>query len=144
MGLLFARIISIMPVYSYLCNSCGNNFEIFCSFSQYEKNPPPKCSSCSSKSTVRRYAEDVQTISSSIKKSDSELKTIGDIANRNRDRMSDDEKRAIYEKHNAYKEVESQNELPTGMTRMRKTNKVQWTDKPLRKKRKINEKKSNS
>jgi len=133
-----------MPVYSYLCNSCGNNFEIFCSFSQYEKNPPPKCSSCSSKSTVRRYAEDVQTISSSIKKSDSELKTIGDIANRNRDRMSDDEKRAIYEKHNAYKEVESQNELPTGMTRMRKTNKVQWTDKPLRKKRKINEKKSNS
>jgi putative FmdB family regulatory protein len=133
-----------MPVYSYLCNSCGNNFEIFCSFSQYEKNPLPKCSSCSSKSTIRRYAEDVQTISSSIRKSDSELKTVGDIANRNRDRMSDDEKRAIYEKHNAYKEQESQNELPTGMTRMRKTNKTQWTDKPLRKKRKINEKKSGS
>lgn len=133
-----------MPVYSYLCNSCGNNFEIFYSFSQYEKNPLPKCSSCSSKSTERRYAEDVQTINSSVRKSDSELKTIGDIANRNRDRMSDDEKRAIYEKHNAYKEQESEKELPTGMTRMRKTNKVQWTDKPLRTKRKINEKKSGS
>jgi putative FmdB family regulatory protein len=144
MGLLFARIISIMPVYSYLCNSCGNNFEVFCSFSQYEKNPLPKCSSCSSKSTMRRYAEDVQTISSSVRKSDSELKTVGDIANRNRDRLSDDEKRAIYEKHNAYKEQESEKELPTGMSRMRKTNKVQWTDKPLKTKRKINEKKSGS
>jgi putative FmdB family regulatory protein len=144
MGLLFARIISIMPTYSYLCNSCGNNFEIVCSFSQYEKNPLPKCESCSSKLTVRRYAEDVQTINASVRKSDSELRTIGDIANRNRDRLSDDEKRAIYEKNNSYKEEESQKELPTGMTRMKKTRKTQWTDKPLKTKRKLNEKKSGS
>ena len=133
-----------MPTYSYLCNSCGNNFEIICSFSQYEKNPLPKCDSCSSKLTTRRYTEDVQTINSSVKKSDSELRTIGDIANRNRDRLSDDEKRAIYEKNNSYKEEESQKELPTGMTRMKKTRKTQWTDKPLKTKRKLNEKKSGS
>lgn len=142
MEVLSTRILSIMPVYSYMCEKCGNLFELFFSFSQY--NPQPKCTACTSKSTLRRYMEDVGTINTSVKKSDSELKTIGDLANRNRDRMSDDEKRAIYEKHNAYKEKESEKELPTGMTRMKKTNKTQWTDRPKIGKRKLNEKKRSS
>ena len=66
------------------------------------------------------------TLNSSVKKSDSELKTLGDLANRNRDRMSDDHKIALNKNYNDYKQA-SQKELPTGMTRMKKTSqKTQW------------------
>lgn len=131
-----------MPFYSYLCKRCGETFEMLYSFAQYD--PQPKCAICSAKSTERLCAEDAKTISTSVKKSDSELKTIGDLANRNRDRMSDDQKRDIYEKHNTYKDNDEPAPLPSGMTRMRKTTKTQWTDKPLKSKRKLNEKKGRS
>jgi hypothetical protein len=64
---------------------------------------------------------------SSVIKSDSELKTLGDLANRNRDRMSEDQKQSLYEKHNAYKEQGPTQDLPKGMTRMKKTKGVKWT-----------------
>lgn len=114
-----------MPVYSYLCEKCNKSFELFFSYSQYTEHP--KCLECGSKQTNRNLVLDANTISSSVKKSDSELKTIGDLANRNRDKLSDDEKKHLYDKHNAYKEEKSSKTLPKGMTRMKKGKKTKWT-----------------
>ena len=113
-----------MPTYSYSCSKCHNCFELFSYISNYD--PSPKCPLCKSKKTSRDYAIDMSTLNASVKKADSELKTIGDLANRNRDRMSDDQKHALHKKHNDYKEQESQKELPTGMSRMKKPNKIKW------------------
>jgi pyruvate-formate lyase-activating enzyme len=65
---------------------------------------------------------------SCVKKSDSELKTIGDIANRNRDKLSEDEKTHLYEKHNKYKDQDLTKQLPQGMKRIQKPKKkIKWT-----------------
>jgi hypothetical protein len=88
----------------------------------------PKCEHCKSNKTHRLYIEDIKTLNTSIKKSDSELKTIGDLANRNRDRLSQDHKTNLEQKHNDYKEETSQKELPKGMSRIQKPKvKTKWT-----------------
>jgi pyruvate-formate lyase-activating enzyme len=70
----------------------------------------------------------MSTISSSVKKTDSELKTIGDLANRNRDKMSNDHKQHLQEKHNEYKDTELEKQLPKGMNRIKKPKKkIKWT-----------------
>jgi len=67
------------------------------------------------------------TINGSVKKSDSELKTIGDLANRNRDRMTNDQKNYLDKKHNEYKDQDLAKELPKGMSRIKKPkNKIKW------------------
>lgn len=115
-----------MPTYSYFCNLCKKKFEIYCSIKQYKEKCP--CSGCGKKDTHRLYTDDLSTLHTSIKKTDSELKTIGDIANRNRDRMSEDEKLSMRTKHNDYKDQESTKSLPTGMSRMKKPKtKPKWT-----------------
>ena len=64
------------------------------------------------------------TLSSSVVKSDSELGTVGDLANRNRDRLTNDQKAALDHKHNEYKDHKLKDELvkglPKGMSRMAK------------------------
>lgn len=130
-----------MPVYSYACNKCKLKFELFFSYSKYEEQP--ECSGCKSNNTYRLYVEDAMTINTSVKKSDSELKTLGDLANRNRDKLSDDQKLALQHRHNSYKDSPSM-DLPTGMSRIKRGKKTQWTDKPIKTRRKINEKKRNS
>jgi putative FmdB family regulatory protein len=114
-----------MPTYSYSCNNCGCNFELFFYIKDY--NEYPSCPKCNKNNTHRDYSIDMLTLNSSVKKSDSELKTVGDLANRNRDRMSDDEKNALHIKHNSYKEEPSEKPLPKGMTRLKKQNKIKWT-----------------
>lgn len=113
-----------MPTYSYLCESCKSSFELFFYIKDYQEHP--KCSVCGKTKTYRDY-NDLQTLNSSVKKSDSELKTLGDLANRNRDKLSSDEKAHLYQKHNDYKEQESTKQLPTGMSRMKKPPKTKWT-----------------
>lgn len=112
-----------MPTYSYYCDNCKSTLEHFFHISEYTDTI--KCVRCKSKCN-RNYILDVSTQSSSIKKSDSELKTIGDLANRNRDRLSDDEKTALNQKHNAYKEQDTHKDLPKGMSRIKKPKKVKW------------------
>lgn len=112
-----------MPEYTYECSSCGSKFSIICSISKYKEHP--KCD-CGSKKTVRCYVDDCLSINGSVKKSDSELKTIGDLANRNRDRMSEDHKNHLYQKHNSYKEETSDKILPKGMSRIKKPPKTVW------------------
>lgn len=109
-----------MPEYSYQCTNCKNSFSLVSSISDYQEHP--KCS-CGSKKTERRYAEDCLSINSSVRKSDSELKTIGDLANRNRDKMSNDQKTHLYNRHNSYKET-GYSDLPSGMSRMKKPKKL--------------------
>lgn len=105
-----------MPTYSYFCENCSSKFELFAYFKDY--NEHPECIKCSSKKTNRAYEDDLCT--SFVKKSDSELKTIGDLANRNRDRMSQDQRIELSQKHNEYKEQHSNKELPSGMSRINK------------------------
>jgi hypothetical protein len=112
-----------MPEYTYECNNCESIFSLVCSISEYKEHP--KCD-CGSKKTCRRYVEDCLTINGNVKKSDSELKTVGDLANRNRDRMSEDQKRHLYHKHNSYKEQVSDKALPKGMSRIKKPPKTIW------------------
>jgi putative FmdB family regulatory protein len=114
-----------MPTYSYKCLKCLQDFELFFYIKDYIESPT--CIHCKNKKTSRNYLKDVSTQNSSVKKSDSELKTIGDLANRNRDRMSQDEKNSLYKKHNDYKENKTEEKpLPAGMTRMKKGNKTIW------------------
>lgn len=113
-----------MPTYSFFCESCQQDFELFFHIRDYVENP--KCSLCNSKKTHRHYIKDVQTQSASVKKSDSELKTVGDLANRNRDRLSEDQKSDLYRKHNDYKEHKEEKPLPSGMTRMKRGAKTVW------------------
>lgn len=115
-----------MPTYSYYCNSCKTKFELFFYIKDYKSKQ--KCVKCNSLNTNRRYVDDVLTQSSSVKKSDSELKTIGDLAKRNSDRMSEDEKIHLYQKHNSYKYEEGIKELPTGMNRIKKPPKPKWSN----------------
>jgi len=116
-----------MPTYTYICNDCSCKFELFFYIKDYQ--PKPKCIKCLGKHTERSYTDDLSGLSASVKKSDNELKTIGDLANRNRDKLSEDHKQELYNKHNAYKDKESKQELPTGMKRLQKQPKIQWYDK---------------
>lgn len=125
-----------MPNYSYICTNCNHNFELFFYIKDYQDEP--KCVECGSKKTHRNYMADVVTQFSSVKKADNELKTIGDLARRNTERMSEDQKIALYRKHNEYKDdtTVDQKPLPKGMNRMKKPPKPMWPgSEPTNKKR---------
>lgn len=125
METVFTTILYLtMPTYSYSCPDCNTDFELFFYIKDYISNP--NCIECNNNNTYRRYADDVATQNCSVRKSDSELKTVGDLANRNRDKMSKDEKNALYQKHNSYKETASDKPLPKGMTRIKKGTKTKW------------------
>lgn len=113
-----------MPIYSYYCENCDQIFEMFFNYSNYTDKP--KCEICGAKNTNRQIALDAATINGSVKKSDSELK-IGDLANRNRDKLSQDEKIHLYNKHNEYKQDQPVSKLPPGMKKLKKTKGVKWT-----------------
>lgn len=125
-----------MPTYSYQCSKCKQSFELFFYIKDYHENPP--CLSCKSKKTHRLITNDVLTQNCSVKKADTELKTLGDLAQRNSDRMSDDEKQSLYTKHNSYKDdTELDKKLPSGMSRVKKQPKIKWpgSHKPMRRKK---------
>lgn len=114
-----------MPTYTYFCNRCEKDFEIFSYIRDFKENP--ECLYCKKTNTQRSITADVLTQNASIKKSDSELKTIGDLANRNRDKLSNDEKIHLQNKHNLYKNEQPKKQLPSGMTRLKKQPKNKWT-----------------
>lgn len=115
-----------MPTYSYHCDKCQKDFELFFYIKDYIEKPV--CIECKSKQTYRRYADDVLTQNTSVKKSDTELKTLGDLANRNRDKMSDDQKAELHKKHNEYRDTKEELPLPKGMKRLKKQPKIKWTN----------------
>jgi putative FmdB family regulatory protein len=114
-----------MPSYTFFCYKCNQKFEIISSIRDYSDQQ--MCPTCNNKENVMRcYIEDVSTLNSSIKKSDTELKTVGDLANRNRDRMSEGQKEELYTKHNEYKEQSPTKTLPKGFERLSKQPKTKW------------------
>lgn len=113
-----------MPTYTYVCNSCKKKSECFFYIKDYKSSI--QCVYCFSLDTERSYSDDLLSVQSSIIKHDSELGTIGDLANRNRDKMSDDKKAELFQKHNLYKDQVSKKELPKGMSRINKPSKTKW------------------
>ena len=113
-----------MPEYTYLCSSCKLKFNIVSSISLYKETA--SCPGCQFKKAERAYSEDLSSLNMSVKKSDSELKTIGDIANRNRDKLSEDHKQSLNIRHNDYKEKKIEKELPPNMSRIKKGPKTIW------------------
>lgn len=113
-----------MPTYSYICTKCGASFELFFTIKEY--NEHPQCIGCKSQQTIRDYITDTSSQTACIKKNDTELKTVGDLANRNRDRLSADEKQHLHKKHNSYKEYKEDKPLPKGMSRIPKPPKITW------------------
>lgn len=115
-----------MPSYTYQCDSCVDYFEIVCSIKDYKSKV--KCPKCGSSDTYRSYIDDLGSLNCSVKKADCELKTLGDLANRNRDRMSEDQKNSLHQKHNSYKDKQPVKELPSGMSRIQKPQyKTKWS-----------------
>jgi len=129
-----------MPEYTFQCGGCGEVFSIFALMSEYSDKQ--KCPSCKKTKLVsRKYDIDTVTVSGSVKKGDDEIK-VGHLAKRNSEKLSDDEKRHLTEKHNAYKYEEPKTKLPKGMSRMgkkpsdRQVTKKQRKRDPKRKKKK--------
>lgn len=114
-----------MPTYTYKCPSCNKVFEILSSIKDYQDTI--SCVECSCKKASRCLVQDVETLNGSVKLGDNELKTLGHLAQRNTERMSEDHKQSIWEKNNAYKETPSDKPLPKGMSRLKKQPKVKWT-----------------
>lgn len=74
-------------------------------------SPKQKCPSCkSSKYVCRDYQSDNVTGRVAIR-------TLGALADKNSDKLSDDEKQALYRKHNEYR-FQPKPELPEGMKRI--------------------------
>jgi len=127
-----------VPEYTFHCGGCGEVFSIFTLMSEYsDKQTCPSCKK--TKQVSREYAVDVITVGGSIKKGDDKIK-VGHLAKRNSERLSDDEKRHLTEKNNAYKYEEPKTDLPKGMSRMgkpsdRKVSKKQNKRDPKRKKK---------
>ena len=115
-----------MPTYTYFCDSCNQSFDLFSNMEDYKDKA--KCTNCSSKKKCsRHYQTDMLTLNSSVKKSDSELKTLGDLAKRNGEKFSDDYKAELQRKHYDYKGKEDPDTvLPQGMSRMERAPKTIW------------------
>jgi hypothetical protein len=115
-----------MPEYSYRCDSCKKTFSLVCCIRDY--NDIANCEKCGSPCS-RDYLEDLSTLNTSVKLGDNDLKTLGHLAQRNTERMSEDQKNELYRKHNSYKEDVSEKPLPKGMSRVKKPPKIKWTKK---------------
>lgn len=116
-----------MPVYTFQCSKCDHTFEIFATYSNYNNSvSKSKCPKCDSKKIERSYSTDLQNMTGSVIKSDDQIK-LGDLANRNRDRLSDDHKTHLYHKHNEYKDSSFQKPMPDGSKKIRRGPRTKWT-----------------
>lgn len=107
-----------MPQYTFDCNDCKNKFEITCWICEYDACIKLlECPKCNSRNVQRDYITDKTT--TSIILADDKLK-LGELAKRNTERMSDEEKAALNYKHNEYLYNEPEHDLPSGMKRTRK------------------------
>jgi len=105
-----------MPTYSFYCPHCNHSYELYMLMCDYTDNQ--QCPECGQK-TQRDYQTDLSTTTSSVIKSDNEIK-LGHLAERNSSRMSDDEKRALAYKHNEYLFKTPERDLPSGIKRRKR------------------------
>ncbi len=121
-----------MPQYSFICSSklgCGHEFVKQMTMTQYPKSKI-KCPHCNN--VVNRNYE-ADNIYVSVKLGDGEIK-LGHLAKRNDSRFSDDYKKELIKKNNAYKNVEPNKDLPAGMSRVKKN--ADGIKEPYKKQRK--------
>jgi len=115
-----------MPSYTFECESCGN-FEIVQSIANYQ--PIATCPGCNKTSEQRVYEADLPT--GAVRLADSEIKTLGHLAQRNTENFSDDHKAELYKKHNAYKHKDGADvKMPKKGMKLKKQdrkNRTQWT-----------------
>lgn len=108
-----------MPTYTFECtienDGCGYSWETFLLMSDYHPNNFPECPSCGQKEATRRNFE------ADLPRAKVETLTVGALAEKNSDRLSQDEKDAIWHRDNAYK-FQPTKKLPKGMKYMRGEN----------------------
>jgi hypothetical protein len=137
-------------VYSFICDTenggCGHSFEISCFISEYDAATKElRCSKCNQKAGIRRdYFAD--KFSSSIKLSDDQI-TVGHLAHRNTEKMSEEQKAKLHYEHNKYRfENPQEKELPNGMVRRKREYDnylpVKKPTKPIKPKRGIKRRKN--
>lgn len=104
-----------MPQYSFVCcqesGGCGHTFEKYAKISDYEKqilNKRHKCPSCHKIKPVRRE------LTPPLYVGDSSPKTVGALADRNTDRMSDDHRESLMREHTKYLDAPFTGKLPEG------------------------------
>ena len=108
-----------MPLYTYACKKCGS-FEVFAQMADSDKKVD--CPECGKQCDRDLITDALSVFGAGI----SGPVTLGHHADKNADRMSDDEKAALYKKHNAYKEGIPEN-LPDNMYPIVKpTEKTVW------------------
>lgn len=103
-----------MPEYEYRCTKCGEHFEIICSMEDYELID--ECPYCCTDSAVRVFS----TQPGFVKLAESEIKTLGHLAKRHSETMSDDKKASLKRKNTAYMREGPDKPLPPGMRRIKK------------------------
>lgn len=112
-----------MPTYTYTCPSCGD-FELYSSLQGYKEKV--RCPSCTKQSQRNLLVDAMSVIATGLG-----AQTLGSIADKNADKLSQDEKDLLNAKHNAYKDVPEEQlaPLPAGMKRVgRPKEGVQWVD----------------
>jgi len=100
-----------MPLYTFECYSedggCGQIFDISCGMNEISTLPKPLCPNCNDNWSVSR------NFNSSIYVFDSSPRTVGALAERNTNKISEDQKIMLNDKHTSYKKPFTGN-LPKG------------------------------
>ena len=85
-----------MPTYTYNCKDCQNHFHVVENMADHKESHP--CPLCKSTNIGRDYKADNMAAVGSA----SIPKTLGFLADKNSDKMSEDEKNHLTEKHTEY------------------------------------------
>ena len=105
-----------MPTYSFKCEDCDHDFEITCTVADYQ--PTPLCPQCNISDTVyRNYKADNLIVSVPV--------SLGSYIDKRE--KSEDEKRHLFKKQNAYK-YDDTNLKPVPQEGMTRTKKAPWED----------------
>lgn len=103
-----------MPEYTFQCKSCNFQFNEFWQVSQYDKKIKKlKCTSCGSKDVYRNYIED--NVYGGVR----EVKTVGQLAERNEKRLGKEQVQKIRESHKSSRNrADTEVKMPGGMRRI--------------------------
>lgn len=114
----------MITIYTFQCDNCSYILEKSMEISKYKALK--KCPECKKNKMYRRY--DLDNISGAVRLANSEIKKLGHLAQRNTERMSQDQIDSIYRKNNAYKNKpnSAKKELPSGMSRVEKPENITW------------------
>ena len=105
-------------IYTFICDNCNFQLESLQEIANYKSLK--KCPECKKNKLYRDYAAD--SVNVSVRLGNDEIK-VGHLADRNTQRLSNDEKNELTKKHNAYKDQDISDKLPEGMSQIKKKDK---------------------